>query len=128
MMKVILHSIERREDGLIDLEVSLGNDQAKNYQASFDGSDEKYRCAIMDHTLFMSLSNLAHKRFGNCVVYQMELMGIIGAFDKGDDLPPLPAELGTTSFCTFKLNPLQILWKKFLGVLWNWGIRRPLMQ
>ena len=73
----------------------------------------------------MLLSDVAHERFGNCVVYQMELMGILSAFAIGEDLPKLPATLGTTSFCTLKPGPARILWNKLWILLNRMGLYHP---
>ena len=124
-MKVLLHSIERRDDGNMDVMVSFGADSPKTYFASYDGSDEKHKVGGTDQELFMMLSDTAHKRFGNCAVYQMELMLILGAFDRGGKLPELPARLGTTAFCELKPSRLRIAWNKLLILLMKLGIRRP---
>ena len=123
-MKVVLHKITKCEDGLIDIAVSIGADPPKNYRASYDGADSEYKSGGTDHELFMALSELAHKRFGNCAVCQMELMGILGAFHDGDELPELPAEFGTTEFCTLRPNRLRIVWNQLKILLWKAGVLR----
>ncbi|HQR43096.1 MAG TPA: hypothetical protein PLX97_10445, partial [Gemmatales bacterium] len=55
----------------------------------------------------------------------MELQGILGAVHKGEPIPPLPIELGTTSFGLKRPGLLQIalnkikrkliLWESFLS-------------
>jgi hypothetical protein len=92
----------RREDGAIRLLVSWDANPPRLFHAEFDGADSRCLLCTVDEELFMRLSELAHKRFGNCVVYQMELLGIIAAFVKGEELPRLPATLGTTRFCPLK--------------------------
>lgn len=124
-MKVVLHKITKCEDGLIDLVVSIGNDPPKTHRTSYDGSNDKYIFASTDEELFMSLSDLAHKRFGNCAVYQMELMGILGAFTGGDETPDLPAEFGTTAFCTLRPGRLRIVWNKLRILLYKTGLLQP---
>ena len=124
-MKVVLHRITRREDGFIGLAVSFGNHPPREYRASYEGSDDKYKFGGTDEELFMALSDLAHKRFGNCAVYQMELMGILGAFNDGDKLPDLPAEFGTTAFCTLRPSRLRIVWNKLMILLYKIKVLRP---
>jgi hypothetical protein len=124
-MKMFLHSIARNENGLLNVSVSYGVEPARNYQATFDGSDAEWKLCSIDQELFMTLSNLAYKRFGNCTVYQMELMGIIAAFSRGEPLPTLPAELGTTAFCTLKPSLPRVLWNKFIILLTKMRIYRP---
>lgn len=124
-MKVVLHGITKRENGLISLAVSFGNDPPNDYRASYDGVDDKYKFGSIDEELFMVLSDRAHNRFGNCAVYQMELMGILGAFHDGDKLPELPAELGTTRFCTLRPSRLRIAWNKFKSLLYHLKMLRP---
>ncbi|MAG93986.1 MAG: hypothetical protein CMJ48_09580 [Planctomycetaceae bacterium] len=124
-MKVMLHGIERRADGLMCLTVAIGNESPRSYLASFDGSHDGCESSETDEELFFALSDLAFKRFGNCVVYQMEVMGILGAFDRGEQLPEMPVQLGTTSFCTLRPNLLRLAWNKFKVLLWRMGIYRP---
>lgn len=124
-MKVVLHDITKREGGLIDLAVSFGNDPPSSYRTSYDGSDDKYKFGGTDEELFMALSDLAHKRFGNCAVYQMELMGILGAFNDGDCLPELPAEFGTTAFCTLRPSRFRIVWNRLKILLYRIKVLRP---
>ena len=124
-MKVVLHKVTKHEDGLIELAVSIGNDPPKDYRASYDGSDDRYKFGGPDEELFMALSDLAHKRFGNCAVYQMELMGIFGAFNDGDKIPELPAEFGTTEFCTLRPRCLRIVWNKLKIQLYKLKVLRP---
>jgi hypothetical protein len=112
-MKIALHSIAKDENGYLQLAVSVGNGPIKTYKATYDNSDIKFTVARIDEELFMSLSDLAFRRFGNCVVYQLELMDIVKAFCTGLPLPFLPAELGTTSFCKHKPSPTRIAWNKF---------------
>ena len=102
--------------------VSCGAEPPRVFLAAFDGADPKYTFCSMDQELFMLLSDLAHKRFGNCVVYQMELMGIISAFATDEDLPRLPATLGTTRFCTLKPGAMRIMWNKLWIVLSRMGL------
>lgn len=127
-MAVVLHRIRKRDDGIIELSVSVGAELPQDYLASFDGSDPKYKFCSTDETLFMLLSNQAHKRFGNCTVYQIELMGIISAFVTGERIPDLPVELGTTRFCRAKPGPLRIAWNKLWYLFYRMGLYRPRME
>jgi hypothetical protein len=124
-MKVILHELSRRDDGAIQLLVSCGADPPRVFLATYDGGDPKFQSCSMDEELFMLLSELAHKRFGNCVVYQMEVMGIIAAFARDEDPPRLPATLGRTRFCTLKPGAPRILWNKLWILLDRMGLWRP---
>jgi hypothetical protein len=121
-MKIVLHSIERRDDGLIDLAVSLGDYSPKTYSASYAGSQDNHKLGGTCEDLFFVLSHHAHERFGNCAVYQMELMGILGAFDRGEQLPEMPAQLGTTSFCTLRPNVLLLARDKLTNLLYRMGM------
>ena len=119
-MTVALHKIAKDYAGLLQLTVSVGHGPIKTYKATYDDSDDKCTLFLFDQELFMLLSDLAFRRFGNCVVYQHELFGIIKAFWYGRPLPPLPAELGTTSFCTLKPSAARIIWNKFRNFLCQW--------
>ena len=126
-MNVVLHRIERRDDGLIDLLVGFGKDSPKTYSATFDASHNGYTFGDTNEELFFELSDLAHKRFGNSAVYQMELMGILGALERGERLPKLPATFGTTRFCTLRPSLVRVAWNKFTILLCWIGILRPKM-
>lgn len=99
------------------------------YLASFDDSDSPAQFCNVELDLFMELSNLARKRFGDCAVYQMELMSIIGAFASEDLSLELPAQLGNTQYCWSKPTRLKILRNKlsnwFTMTKWRLGIGRP---
>lgn len=123
-MNVVLHKLSKCDDGTIALRVSIGGNSEETFHAAYDGHDSKHKYCSVDHELFMQLSNLAHKRFGNCTVYQLELMGIIEAFVATEVPPDLPVILGTTRFCTFKPGPLRILWNKFWISLYGIGLYR----
>jgi len=124
-MTVVLHELSRRDDGAIDLRVSFGAEQAQPFLATYDGADPTIKLCSVDHELFMRLSDLAVERFGNCTVYQMELMGIIAAFARGDAPLVLPASLGTTRFCTLRPGRLRIFWNKLWILLDRVGLYRP---
>jgi len=104
----------------------MGNDPPKEYSASFDGSTEGFKYTGCDEELFFALSDTALKRYGNCAVYQAELMGILGAFDRGEHLPEFPIELGTSPFGSeFRPGFLRIMRNKLWRVLFKLGIVRP---
>jgi hypothetical protein len=124
-MNVVLHQLLKREDGAIELQISFGDGPVRTFLAAYQGADPKYKFCSVDEELFMRLSELSHERFGNCAVYHMELMNIITAFTNGVELPPLPATLGTTRFCTLKPGRMGILWNKFRILLQRMGLYHP---
>ena len=126
-MKVILHRIAKRDDGDIDLLVSYGRNEPKAYRVNYVETDRAFCCGT-DDELFFLLSGTAHKRFGNCAVYQMELTGIIRAFGHVDQIPDLPIELGTTSFCTLRPTLPKVWWNKFWILLLRLGLYRPRIE
>jgi hypothetical protein len=98
-MRVLLHSMTREpEAGRVRMSVQFGDEPLKSYLGDYDASDPKFVCGNVEQELFMRLSDLAMKRYCNCVIYQMELMDIIGAFVSGKGIPAFPIELGTTNF------------------------------
>jgi hypothetical protein len=121
-MKIVLHSIERRDDGLIDLALSFGDSATQTFSASYAGSQDDHKLGFTCDSLFLRLFHFAHERFGNCAVYQMELIGILGAFDRGEQLPEMPAQLGTTSFCTLRPNVLRLARDKLTNLLYEMGM------
>jgi hypothetical protein len=123
-MRVLLTAIEHEpEPGRVRMHVRFGDEAEKVFLGEYNESDGKYRFASMEEELFMRLSELAAKRYCNCTVYQMELMGIIGAFVEGKDIPPLPIELGTTEFGFKRPSAARIaidrLRRSFLSA-WYW--------
>jgi len=104
-MDVILHQIGKtQEPELFELHISVGDEPVRAFGACYEiSSPTSYYCNL-DQDLFMRLSDLSAQRFRNCAVYMMELMGIIGAFYRGEPIPDLPVQLGTTSFVTFDLK------------------------
>jgi hypothetical protein len=120
-MNVVLHGLSRDDDGIIRLDMSCGGGPQRAFLATYDGADPMYKCCSMDEELFMLLSDLAHQRYGNCVVYQGELMCIISAFAVGEELPDLPATLETTTFCTLKPGAMRIMWNKLLILMRRMG-------
>ena len=130
-MNVVVFNIERQLDDplMYSVTVSFDDSPPVKYQASYDDSDSRARFCNVEPDLFMELSNLAHKRFGDCTIYQMELMSIIGAFAADDLDLTLPAQLGTTQYCWSKPTHLKILRNKlsywFTMIKWRLGIGRP---
>ena len=117
-MDAILHVIQRADDGLLHLTLSLVAQPPRVFRGSHDGFTPA--CAVVDQELFMALSDMAFRRYGNCAVYQFELMKLMGAFLAGETLPPMPIALGTSRFCTLKpsrarvaLNKLRIFLRRF---------------
>lgn len=124
-MKVVLHRIERGEDGGIDLEVSFGDGLREWYSASYDGSDGGVKVCEVDESLFFALSDAGVKRFGDASVYQVEVMDLVRAFDRGEELPEMPVELGTTRFGRgFRPGRLRIVVNRLKRVLYRTGILR----
>ena len=130
-MNVILSNIERQVDDPFSFSVtiSFGDSAAVEYRASYDDSDSRARFCNVEPELFMELSDLAHKRFGDCTIYQIELMSIIGAFASGDLDLALPAQLGATQYCWLKPTYAKVLLNKlsywFTMIKWRLGIDRP---
>jgi hypothetical protein len=124
-MVAIVHDIQRSDDGLIHLSITLGSQQPRVFRATYNNSVPNRVSGMLEQELFMALSDMAYCRFGNCVVYQDELMKLIGAFCDGAVLPTLPATLGTTSFCTLKPSRAGIAWNKCRILLRRLGLYQP---
>lgn len=115
--------------------MKVGDEAEKVFLGEYDGSDERCKVATVEEELFMRLSDLAARRYCNCAIYQMELMGIIGAFVEGKGIPPLPIELGTTDFGIKRPSASRIaigrLCRPFLSAWywWKWRhVRRENME
>jgi hypothetical protein len=121
-----LHNIQRADNGLVELTVALGSQPPRVFLAAYDASESGYVYCNFDQELFMALSTMAFRRFGNCAVCQLELTKLIGAFCAGKALPPMPVALGTTPHCTLKPGPLRVLWNKCWILLRRVGLYRPL--
>ena len=119
-MHVILESIAiESERGSVMLAVRVGDEPAKKYLVQHDDPNS----LIIEHELFMHLSDLAATRYCNCLIYQVELIGIIKAFLSSERLPPFPVELGTTSFGIARPTSTKIYFNRlrrpFISV-WLW--------
>lgn len=131
MLAVILHDIERseKEAGSFFVFVSTESKSPSRYQVSYDDSSEQGRFCILDSDLFMELSDIAHKEFGDCTIYQIELMLILGAYANEELQLDLPVKLGTTQYCLSKPGPMKIVRNKlsflFIRVKWKLGMGRP---
>lgn len=128
MKRVILTSIEHEpEPGRVRMRVKIGDEPEKVFLGDYDGSDEKYKHSSVEEELFMQLSDLAMKRYCNCAIYQMELMGIMRAFIEGSHMPPMPIELGTTDFGMKRPTAAKVavsrMCRPFLYALYWWKFR-----
>jgi len=129
-MNVTIHSLERSIEStdLIELGVAIGDSPIARYRATFNDTDYEVACCEIESDLFMSLSDIAHAKYANSVVFQIELMGIVKAFDKQELDLELPATLGTTKYCVLKPTALGIAYNKccyYLStMLWKSGISR----
>ena len=130
-MNVILTNIERQagDPNAYLVAISFGGSPSVNYLASYDASDPHARFCHVEPELFMELSNLAHKRFGDCTVYQMELMSIVRALLADNLNLELPVQLGTTQYCWTKPTLVKTAYNKlrnwFAMARWKLGIGRP---
>ena len=87
-MRVLLKNMIRdSEAGRVRMTVQFGEESPKDFLGDFDGANADYKTCNVDQELFMRLSDLAMMRFCNCAIYQMELMGLIGAFLWGQPIP-----------------------------------------
>jgi hypothetical protein len=123
-MRVLLQDMIREpERGRVRMTVQFGDEPTKQFLGDFDAGDGKFKTCNVELELFMRLSDLAAKRFCNCAIYQMELMGIISAFLSNKTLPPFPIELGTTDFGLPRPTPTKIFFgrikRPFLRA-WSW--------
>jgi hypothetical protein len=104
-MDIILNSITKRsEAGAFDLSIVVGSEPAKNYRATYEVTAPKSKLFTIEPEVARRLDDLARERYGNPAKYVVELMGILGAFSRGDSIPQLPAKLGTTTFFQHVLN------------------------
>ena len=105
------------------MSVQFGDEPLKSYLGDYDGSDPKYVWSSVEEELFMRLSDLAAKRYCNCAMYQMELVGIIGAFVSGKSIPAFPIELGTTNFGMSRPSNVRIFLNRMRRPFysaWHW--------
>ena len=127
-MRVVLHNmIKEPERGRVRMTIQFGDEPPKQFLGDYDGSDEKYKFSNVEHELFMRLSDLAVKKCCNCAIYQMELMGIIGAFVSGHPIPQFPIELGTTDFGLPRPSGIRIFFNRLSRPFYNawywWKVR-----
>lgn len=113
-MRVMIQNMTKEpEKARVRMIVQFGNEPPKKFLGDYDGSNEKYKFCNVEQELFMRLSDLAAKKYCNCGIYQMELMGIIGAFVSGQTIPRFPIELGTTRFGLPRPSGARILFNRF---------------
>ncbi len=129
-MQVTLHSIEETVDRqTIQFFVAFGHDKPSRYLADYDDSDSRIKCYRVEPELFMAISNASYERFGDCTLYQMELMALIDAFVRKELNVKLPVMLGTTEFCGNIPKVWRVIWNKIVGritvTMWKLGIKRP---
>ena len=123
-MRVVLHSMTKEpEKGRVRVTVQFGDETPKQFLGESGGDNEGFTFCNIEQELFMRLSDLAARRFCNCTIYQIELMGIIKAFLADEPLPPFPIELGTTSFGFRRPSAIKIFFDRlrrpFYSV-WLW--------
>ncbi|MFT5300455.1 MAG: hypothetical protein ACI814_001232 [Mariniblastus sp.] len=123
-MDVNLRNLRHHENDplIIFVEISIGDSLPIEYQASLIDTGDRNQSSYVDTELFMQLSDLAHQRFGDCTIYQIELMWILNAFAASDLDLELPARLGTTDYCLRK--PTR--WRVLLNKLSFWCLRMKL--
>ena len=130
MIRVFLTAMEHEPgsgSGRVRMRVKMGDGEERVFHADYDGPDEAYQFCSVEGELFMRLSKLAVKRYCHCMIYQMELMGIIGAFVEGEEIPALPIELGTTEFGLKRPSAVRVAFDRmrrpFLGAWYWWAWR-----
>jgi hypothetical protein len=129
-MRVTLHSIaETPDQQKVHVSVAFGNNAPSRYLADYDDSDPKIKCCNVEPELFMALSNASYKQFGDCTLYQIELMAVVGAFVRKELDIKLPAILGSTKYCGKIPTVWRVMWNKIVGrftiTMWKLGINRP---
>ncbi|MEM8671796.1 MAG: hypothetical protein AAGG48_30035 [Planctomycetota bacterium] len=111
------------------MEVSLRGNAPSRFAASIDDSNSDAVSCNIESELFFALSEAGNAKFGDCSVYQIELMSIIKAFAKDELDLALPATLGTTDYCWKKPSLLCAIWNKLVGrltmMVWKLGVKRP---
>jgi len=111
------------EKGRIRMTVQFGGEPPKEFLGEYKQCDEKYSFCNLEQELFMRLSDLAVRKYCNCAIYQMELMGIIIAFLSDQTIPSFPIELGTTDFGIPRPSRTRIFFnriKRPFYLKWSW--------
>jgi hypothetical protein len=123
-MSVFIESISKTsESRRLLLAVRVDSEATRIYQAEYDDSKEGFKSCTVEQELFMRLSNLAHKRYCNCAIYQMEMMGIVAAFVQAKTIPEFPIELGTTKFGLRRPSKLKICFDRLRSPFYRaWGM------
>jgi hypothetical protein len=105
------------------LAVRVDSEATRVHQAEYDDSNEGFKSCMVEQELFMRLSNLAHERYCNCAIYQMEMMGTVGAFVQAKPIPEFPIELGTTKFGLRRPGKLKICFDRLRSPFYHaWGM------
>ena len=100
-MRGILRNISRSEEpNAFDVSVSIGDETPKTYRVTYERSEERGQRYICwnDGGLLLAITKLGDRGLVDNWFYEHEIMLILFAFERGEPIPRLPVELGTTSF------------------------------
>jgi len=100
---VKLCRVSREADGRILLSIAIGRGPERTYAA---WADTVQRSASLDQQLFLELSELSLRRYGDCARYHVELCFLLTSIARGEMID-LPAVLGATRFAR---PPSRLRW------------------
>jgi|KBSMisStandDraft_5_1062788.scaffolds.fasta_scaffold240704_1 hypothetical protein len=102
-MRGTLHSITRRpEPNAFDVSVSIGEGPPETHRVSYvhhpKEGDMSAAIAWDTGELLSRLTTLGDRGLVDNFFYELEMIYLLHAFDRGEAMPALPVELGTTRF------------------------------
>ncbi len=125
-MRGTLHNIERGpEPHTFEVTVSIGDAPARTYRVSYKHYEQEGNMSsakVWDTgNLLSRITELGDRGMVNNWFYEHEMMLLLHAFDRGETMPQLPVELGTTRFWK-PPGIFKILRSKILRFLWRHGL------
>ena len=123
-MRGILHSIVRTaEPNIFDVVFSIGDEPAEHFRVSYTRSEERGQKYISwdSGDLLSRITKLGDRGLVDNWFYEHEMMLILFAFEKGEPIPQLPVELGTTKFWR-PPSLSRILWNRIRRFFWRHGM------
>ena len=123
-MRGVLHNITKKpEPNVFDVVFSVGDEPPEHFRVSYERSEErgqKYICWD-DGGLLPRITKLGDRGLVDNWFYENEMMHILFAFERGEAIPQLPVELGTTSFWK-PPSIFRILWNRIRRFFWRRGL------
>ena len=123
-MRGVLHNIVKTtEPDVFDVVFSVGDEAPEHFRVSCKCSEERGQNYVSwnDGGLLARITKLGSRGLVDNCFYEYEMMHILFAFERGEAMPRLPIELGTSRF--WRPPSLgRILWNKCRRLFWRYEL------